>query len=224
MESARMPLSRLYFSPEGRITRSTYWLYFYLPLFVLSIIAAGLDYAMGTFNETWGFGVFGGTISVLCIYPFAVACIKRLHDRGHPGWIYILLLVPLVNLWPAIEIGFLRGTVGPNDYGPDPLEEGARAGQPGTAEAGDQLHGVDGVAAGALQAPPGDTVYATANICLVCRKPIAVLSHHREVTFEHDSHACVGNVHEGCAEIFRHAIAGGRVEVLYATNFGDGRA
>jgi uncharacterized membrane protein YhaH (DUF805 family) len=25
-------------------------------------------------------------------------------------------------VWALVEIGFLRGTVGPNQYGPDPLE------------------------------------------------------------------------------------------------------
>ena len=33
----------------------------------------------------------------------------------------LLLFVPLVNLWPVVELLFLRGTVGPNQYGPDPV-------------------------------------------------------------------------------------------------------
>jgi uncharacterized membrane protein YhaH (DUF805 family) len=28
-------------------------------------------------------------------------------------------------IWLTIELGFLRGTAGPNDYGPDPLERQA---------------------------------------------------------------------------------------------------
>jgi uncharacterized membrane protein YhaH (DUF805 family) len=27
-----------------------------------------------------------------------------------------------LSIWGLVEIGFLRGTVGPNQYGPDPLE------------------------------------------------------------------------------------------------------
>jgi len=49
--------------------------------------------------------------------------VKRLHDRNHSGWFALLLLVPLVNLWPAIEIMFLRGTRGPNRFGADPAQD-----------------------------------------------------------------------------------------------------
>ena len=28
----------------------------------------------------------------------------------------------VVAVWGLVELGFLRGTVGPNQYGPDPLE------------------------------------------------------------------------------------------------------
>ena len=27
-----------------------------------------------------------------------------------------------ISIWALVELGFLRGTVGPNQYGPDPLE------------------------------------------------------------------------------------------------------
>jgi uncharacterized membrane protein YhaH (DUF805 family) len=32
------------------------------------------------------------------------------------------LVILVLSLWGLIELGFLRGTVGPNQYGPDPLE------------------------------------------------------------------------------------------------------
>jgi uncharacterized membrane protein YhaH (DUF805 family) len=32
----------------------------------------------------------------------------------------------LVGLWYIVELGFLSGTAGPNDYGPDPLSEAPR--------------------------------------------------------------------------------------------------
>ncbi|MCB1496661.1 MAG: DUF805 domain-containing protein [Bauldia sp.] len=36
-------------------------------------------------------------------------------------WIFGVLLL-IVGIWYLIELGFLRGTVGSNEYGPDPLE------------------------------------------------------------------------------------------------------
>ena len=36
-------------------------------------------------------------------------------------WIFSAALL-IVGIWYLIELGFLRGTVGSNEYGPDPLE------------------------------------------------------------------------------------------------------
>ena len=48
--------------------------------------------------------------------------VKRYHDRNKSGWWVLIVLVPVIGgLWYLIECGFLRGTAGPNDYGPDPL-------------------------------------------------------------------------------------------------------
>ena len=73
---------------------------------------------------------------------------KRLHDRNKSGWWLVLIfwVVPAIlqgsrradrtsigiildpgralriSIWGLVEFGFLRGTVGPNQYGPDPLE------------------------------------------------------------------------------------------------------
>jgi uncharacterized membrane protein YhaH (DUF805 family) len=38
-------------------------------------------------------------------------------------WFLLVGIIPLVNLWVLIELGFLRGTPGPNRYGPDPLAD-----------------------------------------------------------------------------------------------------
>ena len=73
---------------------------------------------------------------------------KRLHDRNKSAWwLAVFYLVPslldgagsaaggagvifsiaglAISIWGLVELGFLRGTVGPNQYGPDPLEAGS---------------------------------------------------------------------------------------------------
>jgi uncharacterized membrane protein YhaH (DUF805 family) len=74
--------------------------------------------------------------------------VKRLHDRDKSGW-WLLLFYPLpvvldrigsgagsvgaifslasfaISIWAIVELGCLRGTDGPNAYGPDPLQAGA---------------------------------------------------------------------------------------------------
>ncbi len=48
--------------------------------------------------------------------------VKRSHDRDKSGWWILIALIPLIGaIWFLIEFGFLRGTPGPNRFGPDPL-------------------------------------------------------------------------------------------------------
>ena len=57
------------------------------------------------------------------IYPAIVLYAKRWHDRGKSGWWTLIGLVPIIGgLWMLIELGFLKGTDGDNQYGPDPLK------------------------------------------------------------------------------------------------------
>ena len=76
---------------------------------------------VGTFNEELSVGLFSGISAVLLLYPIFAVYVKRAHDRNRTGWFVLLLFVPLVNLWPLVEFFFLRGTEGPNKYGPDPI-------------------------------------------------------------------------------------------------------
>ncbi len=47
--------------------------------------------------------------------------VKRAHDRGRSGLFLLVLLIPIVQLWPLVELYFFRGTSGQNEFGPDPL-------------------------------------------------------------------------------------------------------
>ena len=47
--------------------------------------------------------------------------VKRWHDRDKSGWWVLINLIPLIGwIWSFVEVGCLRGTVGPNQYGADP--------------------------------------------------------------------------------------------------------
>ena len=62
-----------------------------------------------------------GLYSLVLIWPSIVMYIKRAHDRNWPGAFILLMFVPLVNIWPLIELLFLRGTIGSNRFGADPV-------------------------------------------------------------------------------------------------------
>ena len=104
---------------EGRLNRQPYWMTL-LAMIVISVVAAILDAIIGT-SGTGGAGAISLIVAVAMIWPGIALAVKRLHDRGRTGWFYLLLLVPILNIWILIEIWFLRGTHGDNAYGPDPL-------------------------------------------------------------------------------------------------------
>ncbi len=92
----------------------------------------------------------GLIVSVITAYPYIAISVKRRHDRNNKGYDAIGLIVVgiLYNLLQAlgiitmgntvgmivglvfavyaiymlVQLGFLKGTAGPNDYGPDPLQ------------------------------------------------------------------------------------------------------
>jgi uncharacterized membrane protein YhaH (DUF805 family) len=109
------------FSPHGRISRSQYWLRWVLPLFgvylvfFLLILSTAGSVISGLFT-----GLFG-LVGLVLFWPSIAIIVKRVHDRDRPWPFILLLFVPLVQIWPAIEIMFLPGTVGSNRFGPDPV-------------------------------------------------------------------------------------------------------
>ncbi len=118
MASQPVPFGKLLFSFEGRINRAKYWLYGFLFLIVIYGLLMGLGYL-----------VFGSTGLVVAyvigflaiIWPSFALSIKRCHDRGRSGYFILVGLIPIVDIWYIAEVCFMRGTIGPNKYGEDPL-------------------------------------------------------------------------------------------------------
>ena len=67
-------------------------------------------------------------VSLVFLYPALAVYTKRWHDRGKSGWWSLIMLVPFIGpIWALVELGFLSGTPGPNQYGADPLGRGLAA-------------------------------------------------------------------------------------------------
>jgi len=123
-------MMNLLFSPEGRLNRAKFWLVA-LGIFIVEVIlfaALGGPAVMSSNPEQAMAAV--GPIAAIVALVFAVVAtwisivvgMKRFHDRNKTGWWILIVFVPVIGgLWYLIECGFLRGTPGPNNYGPDPL-------------------------------------------------------------------------------------------------------
>ena len=154
-EYAAPGLAAFYFSPRGRISRSQYWLWFFLPIFIVSLILNGVAAADGK-----DLRVLPGLFQLLVLWPGIAVLIKRIHDRNKSGWLVWALYGPFilavifaiaaaialaagssaaslwvicgvfgvavvaVGIWFFIEFGCMRGTIGANQYGPDPVPQG----------------------------------------------------------------------------------------------------
>ncbi len=147
----KMSMKNLLFSGQGRIPRSTWWItllivgvlnliifFGMVSTTLFSLMSENYDAAKDAIEQA----ETGTTATInpedakapsmapvflgfLAMIPLLWICFalhaKRWHDRGKSGWLAALAIIPFVNLWLLIECGFLRGTVGPNQYGPDPL-------------------------------------------------------------------------------------------------------
>ncbi len=128
MAAGNTSIPHVWFSFQGRIGRSTYWLFYFLPVFVLMIVANVLDPVLGTIHVTESgipLGIIGSLFGLFSLWPLFAAGAKRCHDRGRSGWFQLIYLIPFFGgLFMFIYLGFLKGTDGPNRFGPDPLGGG----------------------------------------------------------------------------------------------------
>jgi uncharacterized membrane protein YhaH (DUF805 family) len=114
------------FSMRGRYNRARhFWtqvllaVIFNIPGIVVRVAAEALGDVYGiAMLMVLAFTVFGAVLA-------AFQVVKRLHDLGRPGWHYwLLMFVPIYDIYLAILLLFCKGTEGPNAYGVDPLAHG----------------------------------------------------------------------------------------------------
>jgi len=124
VSQGKMTIRQVLFSFEGRIPRSTYWLC-WLGFIGGTMVAAFLGSALSGLlpSDVQGYG----SIPVLIAFAFVLYCwwtvnVKRCHDLNHSGLYLLWGLAPFLGqLILFVELGFIKGTDGPNRFGPDPL-------------------------------------------------------------------------------------------------------
>ncbi len=123
-------MQSLLFSFQGRINRAKFWLV-HVVMWVVVLVVFGAILGSAAMSSDpqaalQSVGVVGGLI-LLVVYILALwiglaVAAKRWHDRNKSAWWILIVFVPAVGgLWYLIECGFLKGTTGPNQFGPDPL-------------------------------------------------------------------------------------------------------
>jgi uncharacterized membrane protein YhaH (DUF805 family) len=117
VERYSLPVHQILFSVEGRISRGRYVKY-WVVLLLFGMIGLTVD-----LTTTGKPGPIWGVATLIQFWPSVSLLAKRMHDRNRSAWLVLLCLMPLVNVWLFIEVFCLRGTVGSNRFGEDPVEE-----------------------------------------------------------------------------------------------------
>ena len=113
---AQPDLASFLFSFEGRISRKQYLMNFILPMLGFVFVLAFIDGIIGSS------GLLLIIVQLVLIWPGLATTVKRWHDRGKSGWMVLISFIPIVGaIWTVVEVWCLRGTVGPNRFGPDPV-------------------------------------------------------------------------------------------------------
>lgn len=113
------------FAVSGRIGRLRYLAYSFSTMFlfmiVMGILAAVL---MPLFAKKGSGGVAMGIAMVVIYIPIiALSFImikRRLNDLDKSGWLGLLMLVPLLNMFFGFYLMLASGSSGSNSYGPKP--------------------------------------------------------------------------------------------------------
>jgi uncharacterized membrane protein YhaH (DUF805 family) len=143
-----MDLRYLFTSLDGRISRSSFWIGTVILTVANAALIGAMVLIFGISQLSVMLAVL---VAILLAYPTYALMVKRFQDRDKAGWIAffplaviygtnmldatgvleskpgsalytVLSLVALgPSLWILIELGILKGTHGPNRFGPDPL-------------------------------------------------------------------------------------------------------
>ncbi len=109
---------RNYVTFSGRAVRSEYW-YWVLFSLILGAVTGILDKAVFPDVETDA-GPLNMIASLIIFLPSLAIGVRRLHDIDRTGW-WTLIIFTIVGIFLLIYWACLRGTAGPNRFGPDPL-------------------------------------------------------------------------------------------------------
>jgi uncharacterized membrane protein YhaH (DUF805 family) len=142
-----MNWGHLFFQFDGRVNRAKFWIAA-LIFAAINVVLAILGYVM---DQSVVFQALNSMLGIVILISSIAVGVKRLHDRNKSGWYLLLFyLVPsmlvvigvligafvedstiiatvlgllafAIGVWAFVEMGCLRGTIGVNQYGPDPV-------------------------------------------------------------------------------------------------------
>ena len=117
---------------QGRAARAEFWQFtaVLVGLFIVALIVDGaVTQNVAPERQKEPGGIFSALLILAHLLPMLTVTVRRLHDTDRSGWLVLLNYIPPLNLIIVVLV-CLRGTAGPNHYGPDPLDPHAATARP----------------------------------------------------------------------------------------------
>jgi len=106
---------------SGRARRKEYWM-FVLFNIIFVIVATILDNILGTTVGELPYGIFYFLYVLAIFIPGLAVTVRRLHDVGKSGWMYLIVLIPIIGaIWLLVLVA-TDSNPGENQYGQNPKE------------------------------------------------------------------------------------------------------
>lgn len=100
---------------NGRARRKEYWM-FCLFNFIISFVIGVIAGLTGMYELIYLSYIYGLAVFI----PSLAVCIRRLHDVGKSGWMYLIVLIPIIGVIWLIILFCTDSQYGPNEYGENP--------------------------------------------------------------------------------------------------------
>ncbi len=81
---------------------------------ILSIVDIFISFKLGSF------GILNIIFVLVIILPSLAVTVRRLHDVNKSGWMVLISFIPIIGAIWLFVLTTSDGTIGDNDYGPDP--------------------------------------------------------------------------------------------------------
>jgi uncharacterized membrane protein YhaH (DUF805 family) len=111
---------------SGRARRKEYWMFLLFNI-IFYIIAMIIDNVLGTADPETGYGLVYILYALAVFVPGLAVTVRRLHDVGKSGWMYFVVLIPIVGAIWLLVLLVTEGDQSRNEYGESPFTNSSKS-------------------------------------------------------------------------------------------------
>lgn len=119
-----LKVMRQYADFSGRARRKEYWMFILFNI-IFAIVAMILDNVLGIAFGQIGYGPIYVIYALAVLLPGLAVTVRRLHDVGKSGWMYFIVLIPIIGAIWILVLMCTEGDSGSNEYGSNPKDAAA---------------------------------------------------------------------------------------------------